>query len=155
VPSPGSNLCWHPPQPINDVTIDGDAAPHSSTDAFQAPVPLKGTSSFLTGLMLRRNQQSVCEAQIVGHVLLFAGKRGLCKIDPISLMIGCTSQDLRIFQMLPIPILSVLIYSTSSPHDISKVSKKINHNLLVGQVKGDVVILVGLQIRIKWVFDLD
>jgi hypothetical protein len=47
-------------------------------------------------------------------------------------------QDLSNFQMAPIPILSVLTCSTSSPHDILKVSRKIiNHNLPVGWDKGD------------------
>ena len=34
--------------------------------------------------------------------------------------------------MVAIPILSVLTYSTSSPHDIMKVSKQIDHNLPFG-----------------------
>ncbi len=38
--------------------------------------------------------------------------------------VGGPGQDLQNFQMVPIPILSVLTYSTSSPHDILKVSKK-------------------------------
>jgi hypothetical protein len=61
----------------------------------------------------------------------------------IWLSVGGLGQDLRDFQMVPIPILSVLTFSTSSPRDILKV-KKIAHNLPVGQVKCDVVFLVGL-----------
>jgi hypothetical protein len=59
--------------------------------------------------------------------------------------LGGPGQDLGNFQMVPIPILSVLTYSTSSPHDILKVSKQKNyHNLPVARVKCDVVFLVGL-----------
>jgi len=53
------------------------------------------------------------------------------KSDPLRL--GGPAQDLSNFQMAPIPILSVLTCSTSSPHDILKVSKKIDHNLPVGR----------------------
>ncbi len=63
--------------------------------------------------------------------------------DVNNLMIGGPGQDLRNFQVVPIPILSILTYSTSSPHDILKVSKK-KHNLPVGRVKCDVVFLVSL-----------
>jgi hypothetical protein len=49
--------------------------------------------------------------------------------------IGGLGEDLRNFQMVPIPIFSGPTYSTSSQHDILKVSKKIGHKLLVGRVK--------------------
>jgi hypothetical protein len=42
--------------------------------------------------------------------------------------------------MAPIPILSFLVCSTTSPHDILKVSRKIiDHNLPIGWVKADIV----------------
>jgi hypothetical protein len=50
--------------------------------------------------------------------------------------IGGPAQDLSNFQLAPIPILSVPTCSTSSPHAILKVSKKIiGHNPPVGLVK--------------------
>jgi hypothetical protein len=51
--------------------------------------------------------------------------------------IGGQAQDLRNFQMAPILFLSVLTYSTSSPHDPESFRKKIDHNLSVGRVKRD------------------
>jgi hypothetical protein len=42
----------------------------------------------------------------------------------IMAMLGGPAQDLSNFQLAPIPILSVPTCSTSSPHDILKVSKK-------------------------------
>jgi hypothetical protein len=52
--------------------------------------------------------------------------------------IGGLAQNLSNFQMAPIPILRVLTCSTSSPHDILKVSRKIiDHNLPVGRDKRD------------------
>jgi hypothetical protein len=50
--------------------------------------------------------------------------------------VGGLAQDLSNFQLAPIPILSVPTCSTSSPHDILKVSKKKNtHNPPVGRVE--------------------
>ncbi len=42
----------------------------------------------------------------------------------VSMVLGGPAQDLSNFQLAPIPILSVPTCSTSSPHDILKVSKK-------------------------------
>jgi hypothetical protein len=50
------------------------------------------------------------------HVLL----KGLQQ----AFTLGGLGKDLRNFQLVPIPILSILTLSTSSPHDILKVSKK-------------------------------
>ena len=48
---------------------------------------------------------------------------------------GGPGQNLTNFQVVPIPILSVPTCSTSSHHDILKISKIIDHNLLIGHVK--------------------
>ncbi len=54
-------------------------------------------------------------------------------------------EKLSNFQMTPIPILTVLTCSTSSPHDILKVSRKIiDQNLPVGQVESDIWVLAGI-----------
>jgi hypothetical protein len=54
------------------------------------------------------------------------------------LPLGGPEENLSNFQMPPIPFLSVLTCSTSSPHDILKVSRKImDHNPPVGQDKHD------------------
>jgi hypothetical protein len=56
----------------------------------------------------------------------------------VLLMVGGQAQNLSNFQIAPIPILSVLNFSTSSPHDILKVLRKIiDHNLPIGQDKHD------------------
>ena len=69
-------------------------------------------------------------------------------------IVGGPAQDLSNFQMAPIPILSVPTCSTSSPHDILKVSlKKIDQNLPVGRVERDIVDRVGLVLEIR--SDLD
>jgi hypothetical protein len=60
------------------------------------------------------------------------------KFTPYTI-VGGLAKILSNFQMTPIPILSVLTCSTSSPYNILKVSKKINHNLPVGRVKRDIV----------------
>ena len=54
-----------------------------------------------------------------------------------TIAIGGPAQDLRNFQMAPVPSLSVLTCSTSSPHDILKVSEKNDHNLPIGRVERD------------------
>ncbi len=53
-------------------------------------------------------------------------------------LVGGPAKNLSNFQIAPIPILSVLTCSTSSPHDILKVLRKIfDHNLPVGRDKPD------------------
>ncbi len=55
-------------------------------------------------------------------------------------VLGGPAQNLSNFQMAPIPILSVLTCSTSSPHDILKVSLKKNYqNLPIGGFEHDIV----------------
>ena len=82
--------------------------------------------------------------------MVAAGENG----SVAMLMIGGPAQDLSNFQMAPIPILSVPTCSTSSPHDILKVSlKKIDQNLPVGRVEHDIVDRVGLALGIR--SDLD
>ncbi len=54
--------------------------------------------------------------------------RGLAQIWQIFKIVGSPAQDLTHFQMVPIPIVSILTSSTSSPDDILTVSKKILHN---------------------------
>jgi hypothetical protein len=55
-----------------------------------------------------------------------------------AFMLGGPVQNLSNFQMAPIPILSVLTCSNSSPHDILKVSRKmIDHNPPIGWDKCD------------------
>ncbi len=55
------------------------------------------------------------------------------------------AQNLSNFQMAPIPILSILTCSTSSPNDILKVLRKISdHNLPVGRDKHDDWVLGGI-----------
>jgi hypothetical protein len=59
-------------------------------------------------------------------------------LSSAHIRVGSPAQNLSNFQMAPIPFLSVPTCSTSSPHDILKVSKKkIDHNLPVGQDKRD------------------
>jgi hypothetical protein len=66
-----------------------------------------------------------------------------------STLLGGPAQNLSNFQMAPIPILSVLTCSTSSPHDILKVSRKIiDHNLPVGWDKCNKWVLGGINCRI-------
>jgi hypothetical protein len=56
----------------------------------------------------------------------------------ISLSLGGPAQNSSIFLMAPIPFQSALTCSTSSPHDILKVSKKqIDRNPPVGRDKRD------------------
>jgi hypothetical protein len=60
-----------------------------------------------------------------GHLTIYSSPQVTLEhlaTNTISL-VGGPGQDLRNFQVVPIPILSVLTYSTSSPHDILKVSK--------------------------------
>ncbi len=66
-----------------------------------------------------------------------------------SAKIGGLAQNLSNFQMAPIPILSVLTCSTSSPHDIMTVLRKIiDHNPPIGQDKHDDWVLGGIGCRI-------
>jgi hypothetical protein len=68
-------------------------------------------------------------------------------------MIGGPVENLSNFQMAPIPVLSVLTCSTSSPHDILKVSRKIiDHNLPVGRTNVMIEFRVGLILGFRWVF---
>ncbi len=70
-------------------------------------------------------------------------------------MLGGPAQDLRNFQMVPILILSVLTYSTSSPHDILKVSDFfLTITCLLGGSNATMVFRVGIVIGFWWVFDL-
>ena len=55
--------------------------------------------------------------------------------------------------MAQIPFLSDLTCSTHSPHDILKVSKKIDHNLPVGHVRHDILVLGGCSVGFLSVFD--
>ncbi len=73
-----------------------------------------------------------------------------------SLMtLGVPAQNLSNFQMAPIPILSVLPCSTSSTHDILKVSRKIiDHNLPVGLDKCNDWVLGVISCRIYVGFQL-
>ena len=64
-----------------------------------------------------------------------------------SFLVGGLAQNLPNFQMAPIPFLSVPTCSNSSPHDILKVSKQIDHNLPVGHVKHETDDLGGFTYR--------
>jgi hypothetical protein len=59
------------------------------------------------------------------------------------------------FQMVPIPLLSVSIYSARCEYDILKVLlKKIDHNLPVGRVEHDNQVPGGISYWILVVFQL-
>ncbi len=63
----------------------------------------------------------------------------------VFLRLGGPAQNLPNFQMAPIPILSILTCSTSSPNNILKVLRKIiYHNLPVGRDKRDDWVLGGI-----------
>jgi hypothetical protein len=71
-----------------------------------------------------------------------------------SSVVGGPAQDLSNFQLAPIPILSVPTCSTSSPHDIPKVSKKkLPITLLLGGSIVSSMIQVGLLLCFLQVFD--
>jgi hypothetical protein len=72
---------------------------------------------------------------------------------PRQVLLGGPIQDLIKFQMVPIPILSVLTYSTSLPHDILKVSKKSNTTCPLGRLNMTIMFCVGLVIGFWWGFD--
>ncbi len=62
---------------------------------------------------------------------------------PLQLILGGPVEDLSNFQMAPTPFLSNITCSAHSPHDILKVWKKHDHNLLAGGVKCDIRVLGG------------
>ncbi len=69
--------------------------------------------------------------------------------NDLNMFIGGLAQNLSNFQIAPIPILSVLTCSTSSPHDILKFLRKIiYHNLPIGRDKHDDWVLGGISYRI-------
>jgi hypothetical protein len=74
-------------------------------------------------------------------------------------MVGGPAQNLSNFQMAPIPILSVLTCSTSSPRDILKVSeKKSTITCPLGGSNVSLLIRVGLLVEFSWVltrFDIE
>jgi hypothetical protein len=78
--------------------------------------------------------------------------------DIMPILVGGPVQNMTIFQMAPIPVLSVLTCSTSSPHDILKISRKIvNHNPPVGWdplggTNMTIKFWVGLVFGFRWIF---
>ncbi len=74
--------------------------------------------------------------EMMGNIMYL--QQVLRQPDAKEFVLGGPAQNLSNFQMAPIPILSVLTCSTSSPHDILKFLRKIiDHNPPVGWDKRD------------------
>ena len=87
------------------------------------------------------------------HLIIYLEDFALRGHWAIATMEGGPAQNLPNFQMAPIPFLSVSTCSTRSPHDILKVSKKVDCNLPFGWVERDIVDLGGFTCQFLWVFD--
>ena len=76
------------------------------------------------------------------HSTINKGWRTCWNGGGVGVEVGGSAQNLTKFQMVPIPILSVLTCSTSSSHDILKV-KKTTNTCLVGGTNVTIVFRVG------------